>query len=725
MQQTILRAAGTVLAGALFSLIGWVTPALAEMGNGAKMDAHLSQIETLLTGAKSMQASCNVRREPCDTSPLCKGERSTLRDLLSLSSALDRYEQTLNAEDAALSRATDDAIANADFSAARLEGARIAANLTHMADQSLGALVELNGLLLFFTDVSNADPQSIWEAVKDINSVVNRVIDAQTVLEDEIESIYYRPGTKPSLPNVKAIEDAYIDIWSVPLHGANMENETREAIVETVKKNTSNAADIRSLINDSISLSNQLKNDKATTDELRKLINRFPNDRKKILQDQLKDFTAKQKSGDVSEMRKAKARMGLTLVNMGARIVQTYYVAEKLKQFRDKIQMLREEANRSGDPHLKLIEERDVIRQRARRVASLKNQTEITAQQLQSCALERCGGAGQTVSVISLPAIGQRKNSGQPQYATAQNQLEPVFTTLTRSLTQSLNGTTPAPEFPDYVIHSDAASESLGLESDCIGCNDTAREAEAIADALSLVKARLKQVEAELDAVNLNEMKAARKDALWKADRLQEIYLNQTDGSWSNWLENQTEDGVVNLSEIGSRIRRETTRARTLGQDIRRIERLMDQRETLQAQTEILAPKFRVAKVSLRLCNRKVCSDPSKASQVADYEYDPYKPDCPKDDADRRKNTDAEAPQTVIKSASSASRDGFVLTESFTSTKIPYWCNKPETGDKLVRCYLEFDKVSTGHCWVPEAVASAGVEDCNAMKAQYPEQNRD
>ncbi len=39
-----------------------------------------------------------------------------------------------------------------------------------------------------------------------------------------------------------------------------------------------------------------------------------------------------------------------------------------------------------------------------------------------------------------------------------------------------------------------------------------------------------------------------------------------------------------------------------------------------------------------------------------------------------------------------------------------YYCNKPETGNKLVRCVDEID--TTQECWVPRAIAEKGIESC-------------
>ncbi len=589
-------------------------------------DAQLDRIEQLLPSISNRTLNCDNNK--CGP-PVCEGQLDVFRDLVNLTPVLEQYVKTLNAEDAILTRGTDDMIAASDLSAAALEGARMAAKLTHMTDQALGAVVELNGITNTIL-TGSTDPVAVWELAKDVNSIVNRIYENVTQTGNHIESISYDPELKSGQGtgiNIKDIEDAYIDIWSVGIEAtgkllSEKENKADQRPSKTnidpkklIKQNTSNIADAVGIVKNLIEQAQNIKGAVGKIDSLETYYKRYTKDAspqvRRTLDAAFKKELAKQKKLIIGQKRiitgsetTNREQTAFVLTQVGARVVQTYYSAEKLKAFRKRITQLRSQAVQAGDRYLDVIEERDQVRDRSRRAANLLEQLRAVSNQIRSCAFKKCSKNLNSIEMIILPALTERPN-GDMQYARGQAQISPILAALTDSLSQNItNKGGVKPNYPNGTKIFGPRFFDTDFKARCEKCQRHFNDALAASRERKFILWHLDHLD---DGGQLKRLNARWDIALKDAKDLQKIYNSKTDGSISRRLVNLTDDAMQELSELSSQIRRKTSEARSYSRQIKVIQRNRQQTIKLRKQTSKQRAKEKSALQNLEICNSEVC----------------------------------------------------------------------------------------------------------------------
>ncbi len=578
------------------------------------MDQRIATLENLMPDVAAMARTC--QEDECEP-PVCGGRLDTFRDLSNIITVLDRYLLLLNAEDALLTQSTDDAIANNDLSAAALEGARVAASMTHVTDQMLGAVVELNGIAGFVTSPSS-DPEAIWEAAKDVNSIINRLYDGWAETGNQIESVRYNPelasGQGTGI-NLKSLEDAYIDIWAVgpkaaaELIPAGLRDYGSDGDpVQFVKDNTSNAVEVwataKGLLKEVAKLEEARKMGSLMQEAGQGYVDRALPGLKGSMKKRV-DAAIKEQQALVGEQKRATANaVAFGLTQVAARLVQNYYSREKLKAFRNRVSELRAMNKKAGDKYLDHIVERDGVRDRSRRVARLLGKVRSLADSLGDCAFRSCGGDYASLPMVRLSAV--EKRNGNVIYGQGQKDLEPILSALVASLSSNIaNDGGAEPEFPDGTNLTGPSFMGVGEGAACAECQTYHVEATGISRRIEMIKWRLETMEGEED---IAELRYQRNISLRDAEAWQAEYNRRTDGSLKRRLLNLTEDEMLGLSELGSQIRRATSRMKAVGQRIRALEASEKEAASLRRKLASLETQERAALDRLRLCNRNLCN---------------------------------------------------------------------------------------------------------------------
>ncbi len=595
--------------------------AWAQAPNPTIFDVQLDKIEQLLPVASSLSKNCEGHE--CGP-PVCEGQLDVFRDLTNLAPILEQYVQTLNAEDAILTRGIDDAIAASDLSAAALEGARMAAMLTHTSDQALGAVIELNGIVNTIATKSN-DPLSVWEFAKDINSVANRLYDSINQTGNYIESINYDPTLQSGQGtgvNLKAIEDIYIDIWSVGLNAASdllpeSVSKKTTGTKKFVKQNTSNFADVISISQEIIDHAQTIKDAGGKIDTLEEYYRRYTKDAsaqtRKILDKSFKKELQKQKKVISGSAKSTKHQTALVLTQIAARAVQTYYSTEKLNAFRDRIAQLRSQALKSGDRYLKTIEERDQVRDRSRKAASLLERVRAVTNQLRECAFNNCAHEVNSIDIVILSPMLKRED-GNLQYAAAQATIAPILTAITQSLSENLaNQGGSNPNYPSGTKVLPLNFFESKYEANCPECERYQHDYVTASRERKYILWQLDQLD---DGRQLRSLNAKRDIALHDAKELQDEYNRKTDGSYTRRLINLTDDAMQELSDIGSQIRRKTSDAKAISQQVKVINKNREQTLVLRQRTSELRTKEALAIKKLEICNAELCTKGKSLSDL-------------------------------------------------------------------------------------------------------------
>ncbi|MES0809298.1 hypothetical protein ABLO27_07455 [Roseibium sp. SCPC15] len=705
-----------------------------------QLDTHIEAIEAMVPRIEGLNTSCENDRS-CGEKPVCESRMHVLRDVINLDRLLDQYVQTLNAEDAALSRGIDDAIANSDLHAAALEGARIASSITHTTDQLLGAVTELNGIASFALSPDLSNPDAVWELLKDANSIINRIADATYGIDQHIESVRYvnvPDDQKHKLIDLKkGYENAFI-AWTGGQLG------TSKSFEKALDRHKSN-------LSDAVNLMRTAMAEVAKADSADEVFNEIASYRKNVLRDTPQHLKATvQKSLDAAQVTAtklskesqlaSKRAAQLATAQIVARVVQTYYSEPYLKEFRKKVQHLRDLAARSGDRHLALIEERDLVRKRARQAAQLKDRLNSLSSGLRQCAFESCRENFASLDMLQLPEIPSR--NGNLMYAQAQKRLRPTLAAVTRSLSTNLTGGSVDPVFSEGEKTVSIDTSSSGFEALCSKCRIFAGEANALVARIALGEARRDALKVSGD--ELAQLKIARRAALKEAEELQDQYNAQnSSGLFGSWAK-VTEDHQTDLSELGSQIRRLTTRTRTLGDEIERIEQMHAKFDELDRQISQDRQKFnevlgRLDDCNLNMCSRQSTDAGSGADTQPTTQSDNHE-DCAEPDTNQSAKTlvidvvvgtDQEIADPGSATTGSGSdttipvpdeAEEYVLVKVKEPVTIPYWCTKKETGSKLVKCQLQVSSTVV-ECWVPKSVAAKGVKSCTEARKIYKDRN--
>lgn len=711
----------------------------------SEMDSRLKTLEAMVPRVESLSADCRNDRS-CGEKPVCEGRTHILRDLANLGPVLDQYIQTLNAEDAALSRSIDDAIANSDYNAAALEGARIASSLTHTTDELLGAVSEVNGMASFILSPDLTNQDAVWEFLKDANSLVNRIADATYGIDQHIESVRYidiPDDQKHKLTDLKAdFETAFI-AWSGDQLG------TGKDVQVLLDKQKSNLTDVIGTIRTVMAEAKKMQFAGETLNEVAtyraNVLKNTPQHLRASVKRSLDAAQATAVELGKESQTDANRAIGFAAAQITARLVQTYYSTKWLEHFRNKVQHLRGLAARSGDKHLALIEERDLVRERARQAGQLRDRLHSLAGDLRQCAFQSCRENLAALDLLQLPEIPSR--NGNLMYGKAQERLASTLAALTKSLSGNLSGGGGInPVFSQGEKTETADVSGGGLEALCPKCGNLAGEAAALSAKIAFAEARRDAL--EVRGNELAELKLARQSALKDAEDLQARYNRQnSSGLFGSWAK-VTEDHQTDLSELGSQIRRLTTKVRTLGDEIGRIEDVHDTFDELDHQIAQDRQKFNDVLTRLDDCNLNMCNAQGSAdepgtdaqSAASSNSHD----DCPEPEANQSAKTevinvnvtvgsDLEITNHTPGDATSGSTsdtgtpaigedEEYVLVKVTEPVTIPYWCAKEGSDGKLVRCKLQVSSTVV-ECWVPKSVAAKGVKSCTEAKKIYKSRN--
>lgn len=606
----------------IFKVLAVLSTTLFFSATGARsqsadaMDRHVADLENLLPRLTDLASQC----EDDTCAPrVCEAKLDVFRDLSNIEPVLNRYVLLLNAEDALLTRATDDAIANNDRSAAALEGARIAASMTHVTDQMLGAVVELNGIA-GFVSAPSSDPEAIWEAAKDVNSIINRLYDGWADTGNQIESVRYNPelasGEGTGI-NLKNLEDAYIDIWAVgPKAAAGLLPENVRELgsgvdpTQVVKDNTSNALEVWATAKGMLEAVAELKRAQELgslmEDAGQGYIDRALPHLKGSVKKRVDAAIKEQQALVGQQKRKTANAVAFGLTQVAARLVQNYYSKEKLQAFRNRISQLRDMNRKAGDAYLDLIVERDAVRSKNRKVMRQLETVRALGSRLRECAFRSCGGNFSSLPMVTLPPV-EKKRNGNVRYMQGKTEIEPIMAALVGSLSSNLaNGGGTTPRFPQGTRMSGPSFFGSGNGPGCEACQNYHDDAAGISRQIEMILWRLDNLDQQED---LAELKYQRNVSLRDAEGWQAEYNRRTDGSIGRRLKNLTDDEIQGLSELGSQIRRATSRVKALGQRIRAVEATDRQTAVLKQELETLRDREKDALERLELCNRKVCGE--------------------------------------------------------------------------------------------------------------------
>ncbi|WP_421855975.1 hypothetical protein [Oricola sp.] len=373
----------------------------------------------------------------------CAYNTELLSSLYTKERIYEQYLEALHAEEKAVSQQAQTYLGNSKVSAARLESARIAARITHTLDEVNGALVELFGLGSLVLDPSGLrDPLTAWEALKDVNSLVNRLENAWTDLDKQVEALrYVHPGegttdqdkifNQKDEDNIlgafelKGIEDKIIELQNSPIKalpeafrktkvkvpGTDSQVSLQDAIdlYETEwKNNTSNIADLRSLHDLAKSTSdvrklNQLRQLYATW--ARKALQEGNREAARKLIEASREASKKVKEIDLKGQQSGTA---LAVAQIGMRLASTYVTQPALEKMRKRVLQLRRELSPAVDTALDYLENVRVIRIEIKEYEEKLAQTRQSIDALSICMSKNCAGHLTAVQADPVAKVEKR-----------------------------------------------------------------------------------------------------------------------------------------------------------------------------------------------------------------------------------------------------------------------------------------------------------------------------
>lgn len=591
-----------------------------------------------ISGLQNLKSLTGRRLTPQtpSTEELCQGEFCNGRSceyntfhltyLFNRERLLEQYLMALIAEEQAVATLYQVQLGNSKRSSARLEAARFAASLTAATDEVLAAVVELNGIVAASTDPSTlSDPLAMWELLKDVSSIVNRIDRAQNGLNRNIESIHYDPALSEAEDGViynfkKNIEDAAIDYFpddaidveiDIPHAGTLSSRQAIHWIKELTKKNTSNAVDALGL--------SQIRKEAASS--------------RKLLQEaktQLRNAKRNMRKGDIalaasnahkyaklhdktlklSKGHKTKAAFNATQII--ARLVSTHYSSVKLQAFRDRIQALRGELGPVVDNALTRKEDLDRVRLDIRTNEKTLARNRAAKNALLTCMSDRCGAQISTIALINLPEL-EKSPTGALAFGKAKRRLENQLEKLEIEQTQ-FNQSEASKE---AICLADQTMEKLAdrlpqvntdgpNRANCTNCQSYAQEANALEAQIGFLSRQTKTMSADHDQMQI--LQAQRRKILRNMSNLQKEYIHLTDGSYTRRILNLTDSAQRQQADIHNDILRLEIELQAVKRNIAVLEqRQMDVNEMAE-EAEHAKAKLRRALELMYDCERQFCA---------------------------------------------------------------------------------------------------------------------
>ncbi|WP_157967687.1 hypothetical protein [Cohaesibacter intestini] len=715
------------LAGLLFAMMATVSQVGAETGD--RFQTLLSRVEALQQRAGNKASDCS--EDACGPKQ-CRGEAHILADLTNVRTALDRYAETLEAEEALLEKANLEAITNNDRLSGQLEAARIAASSSRATDEMLGTATEVNGVIDNLRGMAQQsltetlrNPAAIWETIKDLNSLLNRFDHSYNHLQHQVESITYQPDVSDAAAkdriNLKALLEDSLLIDNLPL--------INEAGRTAIKENSSNAVDALSARDELVKMQKELKELGAMADTWQKEGTKA-----------LSDAKAKVRAN-------AMRNVAFAMTQIASRYVKTKISEPALTDFRAKIQKARQQFAAQGHPYLKQVAAQEEVRDQLSRLSKLDAKLKKAIDTIAPCAHSRCNSTTATRGLVDLPPLERDPRNGKVRLQEAQTDLQGKLDQMVGALEGHLE--TAAAE-----LHT-ITDDDLIFKPQCAQCRSLALDLKANGDRLAFVGKRL----AALPDTNVSELRAMknkREALLREAEEANALYKERTEGRIGRKFGKLHADGQAELLEIARTMRRLAGEARTLRHKIRRIEAINNENTALiraqtagkQAQKALLERFY--------ACNDRVCRGQEKptqaelmpnngAQQGSESVADRRDPDCDEEAPGRpgSKGVMTKVTTTPLGATPSVSTSvtttplsvsepssNPALVGKITPSAPPvkqekgdavllsfpgifenvYFCNKPGNGGKLSRCVDEIE--TNDECWVPRWIAAKGVKSC-------------
>ncbi|MFK7844275.1 MAG: hypothetical protein AB8G77_03165 [Rhodothermales bacterium] len=548
----------------------------------------------------------------------CEYNSYLMGDLLTKEKIYEQYLDALYAEENAVAQLYDTQLGNSKRSAARLEAARHAAYMIGTLDEVVGALTELQGLAaIALNPAALADPVTFWETAKDINSLINRLENAYTDLDKNVESVRYKldPSKKTDseifdaksqddIVNLKGWEDWLIDNYpnsasalpdaltktKIDVSGLGETNfvDALKLMQDQHKKNTSNIADARAF--DDVR-KNLIKLAKKETlqDQAQSLLNRA-----RVLIEETKpgpeNAKARQQLQKIMNQRKeilkqaagtevnntAKRDASFAAAQIGLRLVKTYSLEPKLKEMRRQILEYRNQIPQVADNALKRGED---LKQVRLNIHEMENKLKITKQalsELRPCFSKNCASHYSSISSQTLPDLETR--NGNIAFSMVKNRLDKQLEILKLESVQAQekekNRDKICPASKNLVADFGTLNDNVADASNepiCTECKKHAVKVSGLKQEISFLQQRIKVKSNGLDQLDILE--SERRRLLVNMTNLQKelTTMQKETGYLQSWFYNKSDGRQTRIADLHNDIMSKRTDVIKLKRQIKRL----------------------------------------------------------------------------------------------------------------------------------------------------------
>jgi len=606
-------------------------------------------LDLLPLSATHLTSQLPTQEEVCD-SQYCAGRSCeynayVFQNLLDKEAIYNQYLQSLYAEEEAIGRLYEVQLANSKRSAARLEAARYATHILDFTSEMIGLQAEINGILTaaykpgagfqakeFINTLQ--DPVKLFELIKDVESVYNRIQKARHGLDKNVESVRYFEEDKKAAKNnleklksirgVKELEDFLIDIYPPQLgaiaSGALVfkDNESYLKGVAFIKRhlklNTSNIVDAPALLEYTAAHKafKQYQNNstlaKAALDEAYRARNAGNAERATAA---IKRY-GKLQNAALEAQKVQRTKIGaasFALAQIALRSVKTYYLDDKLEEFRERIKTFRKNIMPVAQNAIDHGEKLSEVRERILEFRQLLKNTKRAIASLTPCIAENCDIDFTSFAAQSLPDMEARAD-GSIAYGLVQNRLDAVLKDMELQDVKALAAENVREK--TCPLDKDFVAQVLDETSECEQCEEYVEDEKRLEKQIAFLN---EQIGTKIPTLHgLNDLKIERRNILDEMARLQKDFLAVTQGSedsgysiifTGNWFddEEQTKQADLHNQIMGNRVK-----LRSLKRQIEHIQQQADQVSELEDKMDAAQKALKSVQINARNCREEYCS---------------------------------------------------------------------------------------------------------------------